>query len=134
MWLHVSLCCRSLQSCPPMELLLAHFLSEKFLYFGKLYIKFETLIFILYSCNFSYHSSNDPFLLDPCSSVVLLLINYSFTADVCLIINMSWSCFCSKHTHAQPLWNNILAQKPDLWIWLGDGKYLQKGYLLSAKL
>ncbi|XP_065061416.1 uncharacterized protein LOC135688479 isoform X2 [Rhopilema esculentum] len=30
---------------------------------------------------------------------------------------------CSKHTHRQPLWKNILAQKPDLWIWLGDAVY-----------
>ena len=27
---------------------------------------------------------------------------------------------CNKHDEPQPLWNPILANKPDLWIWTGD--------------
>ena len=30
---------------------------------------------------------------------------------------------CNRHTLPQPLWNDILAQQPDLWIWLGDNIY-----------
>ncbi len=30
---------------------------------------------------------------------------------------------CNKHDLPQPLWNPILAENPDLWIWLGDNVY-----------
>lgn len=30
---------------------------------------------------------------------------------------------CNKHDEPQPLWSPILANKPDLWIWLGDNIY-----------
>lgn len=30
---------------------------------------------------------------------------------------------CSDQKRPQPLWDDILAQKPDLWIWLGDNIY-----------
>lgn len=30
---------------------------------------------------------------------------------------------CSKHNMPQPLWNDILATQPQLWIWLGDNVY-----------
>ena len=30
---------------------------------------------------------------------------------------------CNKQDEPQPLWDDILAQRPDLWIWLGDNIY-----------
>ena len=30
---------------------------------------------------------------------------------------------CSRQSLPQPLWDDIVAQKPDLWIWLGDNIY-----------
>ncbi len=30
---------------------------------------------------------------------------------------------CNKQGEPQPLWDDILAQRPDLWIWLGDNIY-----------
>lgn len=30
---------------------------------------------------------------------------------------------CNKHDEPQPLWTPIMANKPDLWIWLGDNIY-----------
>lgn len=36
---------------------------------------------------------------------------------------MNYNMFSSKHDKPQPLWDSVLEQKPDLWIWLGDGKY-----------
>lgn len=30
---------------------------------------------------------------------------------------------CNKATEPQPLWSEIIAQQPDLWIWLGDNIY-----------
>jgi len=30
---------------------------------------------------------------------------------------------CNRHDQPQPLWDDIMAQKPDLWIWLGDNIY-----------
>ncbi|WBA43780.1 alkaline phosphatase D family protein [Hymenobacter canadensis] len=30
---------------------------------------------------------------------------------------------CNRHTLPQPLWNDIAAQKPDVWVWLGDNIY-----------
>jgi alkaline phosphatase D len=30
---------------------------------------------------------------------------------------------CSDQKRAQPLWDDIVAQKPDVWIWLGDNIY-----------
>ncbi len=30
---------------------------------------------------------------------------------------------CNKHDEPQPLWADILAQQPDLWVWLGDNVY-----------
>ena len=30
---------------------------------------------------------------------------------------------CSDQKRPQPLWDDIVAQKPDVWIWLGDNIY-----------
>lgn len=30
---------------------------------------------------------------------------------------------CNKHDKPQPLWDDILEQRPDVWIWLGDAVY-----------
>ncbi len=30
---------------------------------------------------------------------------------------------CNKHDLPQPMWKNIIANQPDLWIWLGDNIY-----------
>ena len=30
---------------------------------------------------------------------------------------------CNKHDKEQPLWDDILADKPDVWVWLGDNIY-----------
>jgi len=30
---------------------------------------------------------------------------------------------CNKENEAQPLWEDIIAEQPDLWIWLGDNIY-----------
>jgi alkaline phosphatase D len=30
---------------------------------------------------------------------------------------------CSDQKRPQPLWDDIVAQKPDVWVWLGDNIY-----------
>ncbi len=34
---------------------------------------------------------------------------------------------CNKHDQPQPLWKDIVALSPDLWIWLGDNIYADTG-------
>lgn len=49
---------------------------------------------------------------------------------------------CNKHDLPQPLWNPIISDNPDLWIWLGDNVYgdthdmelLQEKYTLQKDL
>ena len=33
---------------------------------------------------------------------------------------------CSKHDHAQPLWEAIVGAEPQVWAWLGDNVYVDK--------
>ena len=34
---------------------------------------------------------------------------------------------CNKHDEPQPLWKDIIAAEPDMWIWLGDNIYADTG-------
>ncbi|MBD2702447.1 alkaline phosphatase family protein [Spirosoma sp. BT702] len=46
----------------------------------------------------------------------------SATQDGKAVTNIAFGS-CSKQSLPQPLWDDVVAQKPDLWIWLGDNIY-----------
>ena len=47
----------------------------------------------------------------------------SATLDTTRILTTIAFGSCNRQDEAQPLWNDIRAQHPDLWIWLGDNIY-----------